>query len=281
MRSAMLTVVGCLMAMPLSANPLPQSFVSINLCLDQTLIDLADPKKILGLSPFARDPSRSWLAEAAKKLPVLSGTAEEILMLRPDRVLADGYSRSTTIDMIRANGIAIEIFPSAATIDGAKNQIRRLGDLLGESEKAQARIDAINAALEGLRAVATTGLRVLPLSRRGWAAGGDTLLGSILKEGGLLNVASGKGGGAGGFLDLETIITLRPDILVVSSTGDIAEDQGRALLLHPALMNLFPPERRLVIPEQYTVCEGPMLATAIDLLTQQLKTKRPRAAAAQ
>ena len=31
--------------------PLPQSIISINMCTDQLLLDLAEPSKIMGLSP--------------------------------------------------------------------------------------------------------------------------------------------------------------------------------------------------------------------------------------
>ena len=65
---------------------------------------------------------------------------------------------------------------------------------------------------------------------------------------------------SGGFASLETIVSLRPDFILVAEDGPFAEDQGRAFLLHPALEQLYPPDRRLVIPERLTICGGPMLA---------------------
>ena len=50
----------------------------------------------------------------------------------------------------------------------------------------------------------------------------------------------------------------------------MAEDQGRALLLHPALQTLYPPARRIVIPERLTVCGGPMLVEALDRLAAEI-----------
>jgi iron complex transport system substrate-binding protein len=52
----------------------------------------------------------------------------------------------------------------------------------------------------------------------------------------------------------------------VSQGGDVAEDDGRAFLLHPALERFYPPEKRIVIPERLTVCGGVMLADALDVL---------------
>jgi iron complex transport system substrate-binding protein len=112
---------------------------------------------------------------------------------------------------------------------------------------------------------------VLPLSRRGWVSGSDSLLSSLLAETGLFNAAGDLGIAFGGYASLEAIVNLKPDFIVVSEAGDRAEDDGSAFLLHPALEQLYPPSRRIVIPEQLTVCGGVMLADALDRLVSQLK----------
>ena len=66
-------------------------------------------------------------------------------------------------------------------------------------------------------------------------------------------------------------MSLKPDFILVSQAGDVAEDDGRAFLLHPALERFYPPEKRIVIPEQLTVCGGVMLADALDVLIAELK----------
>ena len=76
---------------------------------------------------------------------------------------------------------------------------------------------------------------MLPLSRRGWVAGSDSLVGSLLTETGLFNAAGDLGFTFGGFASLEAIVSLRPDFIVVSQAGNHASDDGQAFLLHPAL----------------------------------------------
>ena len=112
--------------------------------------------------------------------------------------------------------------------------------------------------------------RVLALSRRGWVSGDDDLMSSLLTATGLTNAAGNFGGRVGGFVTLEQIVANRPDLLLVSSDSEFAEDQGRAFLLHPAIEALYPPDKRLVLPEQLTVCGGPMLAEALDRLTAEI-----------
>jgi iron complex transport system substrate-binding protein len=97
------------------------------------------------------------------------------------------------------------------------------------------------------------------------------LSGALLQEAGLRNAADELGFTDGGFVSLEAIIALRPDLLLVSEQGDRAEDEGTALLLHPALERLYPLNRRIVLPERFTVCGGVMLADAMERLVAEMK----------
>jgi iron complex transport system substrate-binding protein len=112
---------------------------------------------------------------------------------------------------------------------------------------------------------------VLPLSRRGWVSGSDSLLSSLLMETGLFNAAGDLGVSFGGYASLEAIVNARPDFIVVSDAGNRAQDDGQAFLLHPALERFYPPSRRIVIPDRLTVCGGVMLADALNVLVKELK----------
>jgi iron complex transport system substrate-binding protein len=257
-----------------------ERFVSINMCTDQMLLDLARPEQILGLSPFARDSARSWAFKQAAALPILSGTAEEVMMLKPDIVLAGRFTKRTTREFIRARGIRTEEFDAVRTIAESRQQIARIAALVGAQDLGRQRIAAMDEAFLKLKAApAGTQLRVLPLSRRGWVTGQESLTSDLLKTAGLVNVAGEIGLRSGGFLTLEAIVKLRPDAILLSRDDGAAEDQGRAKLLHPAIANLFPPERRIVIPESLTVCGGPMLIATMERLATQIANLKPRDAA--
>jgi iron complex transport system substrate-binding protein len=245
--------------------------VSINMCTDQLLLALADPPQILGLSPYARDRARSWAAEAAGGYPQLSGSAEEVLVLAPDVVVSGRYTKRSTRETLKTQGIAVAEFDSAVTIEDAKRQIVRMGELLGQQHRAAAATGRIEAALARARAAASrTPFRVLPLARRGWVSGRASLMSEILSAVGLVNASAELGFKAGGFASLEKVVMTRPDFLVVASERIFAEDQGVALLMHPAIEKLYPPGKRLLMPEKLTVCGGPMLAEALDWLTAEI-----------
>ena len=253
------------------AAALPR-IASMNVCTDQLLLPLADPEQILGLSPFSRDAWQSWAADDARKYPRLSGGAEDVLVLKPDVVVASLFDKRSTRELLKAQGLRVTEFSVPRNLDEVKAQIRKMGEIAGHSDRATAEIVLIDAAVARARhVVLEKDYSVLPLSRRGWVFGKDSLISSLLSEVGLFNAAADLELGTGGFASLETIVKTRPDLLVVSEAGDRAEDDGRAFLLHPALERFYPLEKRIVLPERLTVCGGVMLAEALDVLVRELK----------
>lgn len=254
-----------------TAESLPR-VASINLCTDQLLMTLADPDQILGLSPFSRDPSQSWDAAKATQFPRLSGEAEDVLVLKPDIVVAGDYTKRATRELLKDKGLRVEEFSFARSLNEVKDQIRRMGDLVRHQDRAAEEVAKLDAAISVARtAAARKPYRILALSRRGWVTGGDSLANSLLDTVGLHNAASDFGFEHGGFASLETIVSLRPDLLLVSDNSNVAQDEGQAFLLHPALMKFYPPSKRISLPDRLTVCGGPMLVEALNRLTAELQ----------
>ena len=271
MVAAALAVIHASFGVAARAANLPR-IVSMNVCTDQLLITLADPDQILGLSRYSRDAWQFWAADDASRYRLLSGGAEDVLVLRPDIVVASQFDKRSTRELLREKGLHLAEFAVPQNLDEVKTQIREMGDIVGHPDRAAAEIARLDAAIaQARRAVADKHYSVLPLSRRGWVSGSESLVSSLLAETGLFNAASDLGVAYGGFASMEAIVNLKPDFILVSETGDRAEDDGRAFLLHPALERFYPPSRRIVIPERLTVCGGAMLADALDVLIAELK----------
>ena len=268
---AALAILGAALSAQATAAVLPR-IASMNVCTDQLLISLADPEQILGLSRFARERFESFAADDAARFRILSGGAEDILELAPDIVVASLFDKRSTRELLKAKGLHLVEFTVPRNLDEVEAQILKMGELVGHPERASAQVARLNEAIARARqAVASRHYRVLPLSRRGWVTGRDSLLSSLLAETGLFNAAGDLGIGFGSFASLEAIVNLKPDFIVVSEAGDRAEDDGRAFLLHPALERFYPPSRRIVIPDRLTVCGGVMLADALDQLVKELR----------
>ena len=207
-----------------------------------------------------------------RRYPRLSGGAEDVLVLKPDIVLANLFDKRSTRELLKANGMHLAELSVPRTLDEVKDQIRELGDIVGHRDRAAQQIARLDAALARARqAVADRHYRVLPLSRRGWVAGRDGFVGALLAETGLFNAAGDLGFSFGGFASLEAIVSLKPDLLLVSQAGDFARDDGQPFCCIRRWSDFIRREKRIVIPERLTECGGVTLAEALDVLTAELK----------
>src|ERR1700724_1679632 len=108
----------------LAAGP---RIVSMNVCTDQLLVPLADPEQIAGLSRFSRDAWQSFAANDARRYPILSGGAEDVLVLKPDIVVASLFDKRSTRELLKEKGLHLAEFAVPRNLDEVKAQIRRMG----------------------------------------------------------------------------------------------------------------------------------------------------------
>lgn len=75
----------------------------------------------------------------------------------------------------------------------------------------------------------------------------------------------------GGFVSLEHLLTDGPDVLVLQDPPPEARDQGALFITHPALLARYGANRRIDLPERYTLCGGPPLLQGLDYLAKAIK----------
>jgi iron complex transport system substrate-binding protein len=256
----------------------PQRIVSINLCADELLLALADPGQIADLSIYATDAGLSFFAEQAKRFRHTADAAETVIDRGPDLVIGGRFSKNETRQILTALGYRLVDLEPVTSIAESIAEIRRIAALVGHPERGEELISRINEARAQAAAVnrRPPGERrsVVLYLRRGYVTGSDTLTSELLAVVGLDNAGSKLAGVTGGVVPLEKLIASPPDYLLVSSPAPPAEDQGSALLAHPALATLFPPERRIALPERLTVCGGPSLPAALDWLASEAQRVR-------
>jgi iron complex transport system substrate-binding protein len=262
-------------ALPALATPAfaaPERIVSINACADQLLLALADPAQIAALSIYATDPAYSYLAEQAKAFRHDAGPAETVIRQKPDLVLAGRFTKRETRSMLKRLGFTVVELDTVKSIDDSIAQIRDVATLLGHPERGDDLIARIEAARTRAAAAVPVGAHeptVAVYQRRGYVTGQNTLTGELLRLAGFADMGGTLAGKTGGFVPLERIVTENPDLLVVADPHVVAADQGSALLAHPALRELYPPERRITLPGRLTICAGPSLPEAIDMLSAE------------
>jgi iron complex transport system substrate-binding protein len=253
-----------------AAPAVPQRVVSINLCADELLLALADPGQIASLSVYATDPDLSTVVAEAAAFPHHAASAESVVALAPDLVLAGRFTKRDTRDMLTRLGYRLELLDAPRSIADSEKQISRMAALLGHPDRGAALIADIEAARARAAAAApSVKSTAANYQRRGYVAGSDTLMSELLGIAGFADAGGKLAGRTGGFVPLEKVVASPPDYIVVASADLAAHDEGSALLAHPALMSLYPENRRIVLPPKLTVCGGPTLPLALDRVASE------------
>lgn len=252
------------------AQAAPRRVVSFNLCADQLVVALADSDQIAALSPYAKDANLSVVYEQARRFQTLDWSAEGTIALSPDLVLVGPSDRRETRRMLTAHGVPVFEVGLVTDVAAARAQIRSVADRLGQPERGEALVRELDRARARLVAVSRgISKTVLVVERGGYVEGPASLAAGLLAEAGLQPPPGGPAG-FGGYVSLESLLTIRPDFLVLKDPPLQANDQGSLFFTHPAIEKLYSAERRIALPTKYSLCGGPALIEALDYLTNIL-----------
>jgi iron complex transport system substrate-binding protein len=189
-------------------------------------------------------------------------------------VLAGRFTKRATRDLLERLGYRVLLLDPARSVDDSIDQIRLVAEAIGHTGRGEELVEDIEQARRRAAfAARQSGLTptAAVYQRRGYVTGADTLTDELLAVVGLANEGGELTDSRGGFVPLERLLAERPDFLVVATADPVVEDQGTALLAHPALVELYPPERRIMLPERLTVCAGPSLPAALDWLSAEVQ----------
>ena len=236
----------------------------MNLCTDQLVYLLADRDQILSLSSIADDPHSSAIAKHALEFHRNTSDAEEIYLMQPDLVLAGQWTAQASVQMLRDLGIPVEVFQPETTMDDIRNNIIKMGDILGHPKRAQEMVSKFNADLDDLQSGITTRPRAALYYANGYTTGDQTLAGQILSAAGFENIANEVGITWGANMPLEQLVILQPDVVI---TGTVFPGSSRSeeILSHPVLE----PMRHVATTGAKWVCGTPFVIDAIKELQQQ------------
>lgn len=270
--SLLTCLLTCLLAALVPALPAradaPRRVISFNLCADQLVVALADPEQIAGLSPYAADPALSVVANKARAFRRLDWQAEATIALQPDLVLIGPNDRSVTRRMLAAQGMRVLEVGFVTDIENARAQIRDMAAVLGHADRGERLVAELDAARARLAAAPRAGYATaLVIERGGYTQGPASLVAALLAEAGLAPPL-GAPAGYGGFIPLEKLLMLKPDLVFLKDPPSAPSDQGALYLTHPAIRDLYPAQRRLPLPTRYTMCGGPALVAAFDHLAK-------------
>ncbi len=245
--------------------------VSINLCTDQLLLLLADPRQIASVSHLALEPASSFMARQARRHPINHARVEELLRLDPGLILAGEYSDRALIELLQGLGYRVEIFPLPFRIEDIRENIRRMARLLGQEARGERMIGRMERRLERVaRQRPAVRPKALFYQPNGYTSGQDTLQDTALRLAGWRNLAAELGIRGYRVIDLEALLLAVPEQLFTSPYAPGSQSLAQQRLLHPALRRVTAGRAMVEIDYRYWICGGPMIADAVEQLHRHL-----------
>jgi iron complex transport system substrate-binding protein len=250
----------------------PQRILSMNLCIDQLLLQLVDRDRILSVAADSADPQLSSIADQVKGIPVNHGRAEEVIAFNPDLVLAGPFTTPHTAGLLQRLGYRVETIPLPRSFSEASKVITELADLLEVGPRGleiARRLDADLAELQrqvGNRPDRPTAAFFEP---NGFTPTAGTIGDRLLSAAGMENLAADL---ERPYLSLEDLISARPDFLVLQMQPGVSRSQAEALLEHPAMQGMEGYGRILKLPPLAWACGGPEAVAAARELARQAGT---------
>ena len=255
-----------LLALGKPAIAAPQRVMSLTVCTDELLMDLAQPGQIASVSYLSREKAALKLWPEAAHLPVNHNSAEEVLAQKPDLVLTLDYASPELRRLLEKTGIPVLQVKEAQNFADIRATTRQLAAALGTQRKAEILLARMDASIRQLAAAAPR----RPIRVAGWGGGGFVpgrggLFDTILNAAGGININAG----GTGYYDVESLIAARPDILAYGDdyieTPSLRRDQND----HPLLLKLFG-QRRIIYPSALFGCGVPESVNAAAALRAQL-----------
>jgi iron complex transport system substrate-binding protein len=244
----------------------PQRIVSLTVCADQLLLDLVPRDRIAALSYLAVDPAVSMKVEEARGLKGVHGMAEEVLALQPDLVIAQEYSATATVNLLRRLGFRVVLVPLATDFEGMRHAIRVMADAVGDKSRGEAMIAAFDKRMVAARPEGPARPRALAYDVNSIASESGSLVDAALEAAGFHNMARDVPLGPGGRLALEQVVADPPDLLVLANTPYELRSTVGDNLRHPAFAAVAASRPHIELPMPQWLCATPKIADAIEQL---------------
>lgn len=203
--------------------------VSMNPCADAMLVRMVPPARVAAISRYSQEAEATSIPLAvANRFRATAGTAEEVIALQPDLVLASSFTQASTRAAFERAGLRTVYLESPTTVAASKAQVTQVAEAVG----APGRGAAINAAIDRATSVPPQpGRPAAVLYIAGdLANGAGTLLDELMMRAGFVNAAARYGLAYTGTLPAELLVARPPDVVIAPTGGSRGAALRRTML---------------------------------------------------
>jgi len=244
---------------------------------DEILLSLVDPGRIVAVTHYALDPGISNVPSLAAAVPhqIRQAGVEQVAALEPDLILLASYTSPEVVDQLAELGFPMLKLERFSSIGGLQENIRAIGRRVGAAQAAAKMIDSMTQRLRDLEEkMAAVKMRpgVLSYGPGGWTAGSETTFHEMVLRAGGRNLAAEAGLKGHRQLSLETLVSLDPEIIVLSAWSPEASDFLDKFTRNPVLKHLSAvrKNRVYVLPERYLTTVSQYIVDATFALAKHI-----------
>jgi iron complex transport system substrate-binding protein len=260
----------CLVLAGCAAQPASRGggIVSTNPCADAMLVELVPPTRIAAISLYSQDEAATSIPlDVARRFRATAGTAEEVIAMRPDLVVASSFTAPSTREAYARAGLRTLYLDSPATIEASKAQVTELAAAIGAEPAGK----AMNARIDRAVAAAADGGPAVPALA--WiggnlVSGSGNLLDEMLVRAGFSDHAAHYGLQFTGYLPIEHVVVDPPRVMLVPD--EFGRDAGSraAQMRGLALAHGGARVTQARFPRSLVNCGGPVIARAMTRLAE-------------
>jgi iron complex transport system substrate-binding protein len=254
----------------------PQRIVSQTLGTDEILLAICDPQRLVALSELVDDPHFSNVTEQARQVTGrTTAGAEQILHFQPDMIFVASYSKAELVELLQIAHAPVFRFAHFDRLEDITLNIRTLGYIIGEDDKAEALVQHMAHTIERVRASIppdAPSVRVMLYGLAGYTAGAHTTFDDMVQAVGATNVAAAHGIRGFRKISSEQLLQWNPDVIITSADRNVPDVTRRQLLHDPAVAVTAAGkhQRIIVIPNQIFLTVTHHITQGIEQLAREL-----------
>jgi iron complex transport system substrate-binding protein len=240
-----------------AAEAAPRRVASLNLCTDELLLMLGDPKQIVSVTHLAQQPAETRLWRDARRYRRNDGSLVSVAGLRPDLVLTMGGGARDRGRIARRLGIPLLDLPFPQSLGDIERAVRSVATALGRPAAGR----AVLVRMERLKHS-----RPAPAADTIWLGGGGrTVAAGSLAAQWMALAGFRQRAMAGDRVPLEQLL-VRPPAVILRSDYRQGQYSGEQRWLSHPLARRVRGARTLATDGRAWTCMGPLLVPEIERL---------------
>ncbi|MDD6910965.1 ABC transporter substrate-binding protein [Actinobacillus minor] len=250
--------------LPFTTALAQEQFVSLTLCSDRLLAEIARPEQIAAMSPYSKNPLM-MLDKVNQNKPTLEPQLSQLLPYLDKTMLINELFYPQLVAELKQLGVKIlPINDSPQTPEQLFELILQLGKLTDNQAKAEQLVTQLKSQNVKLNQPLTD---TLILSDTGVVDTQQPNYQALLQ---LLGLTPLKTALTPQNFSLEKVVLSQPNILI-SLTDEQGYNEQAELLSHPLLQNYFQNRPRFTLPMKYTYCFDHGIWKGAELIYKQLR----------